>query len=231
MKPSDNLENDFLQEPKKNVSNTISEARENRPIKILTDKDAYLSEVISNQPSNLAEIEVIPAERDLNVHRLSLPEFFEPFSYDCTRGIKCECHGWNQVEIHYSVEHTMKQWRQTKFGKYIFRWFLNKKRAIDEAKNLHGWYLVNQTLFPEAPRILFSINGALEEGDNILGFMPVEKALRKRNQPSKLSVDKMSNLKDRYKENPNFYEAKLSPERSEGDDYAPPDALQEGRDF
>ena len=61
--------------------------------------------------------------------------------------------------------------------------------------------------------------------------MPVEKALKKRNRPSQLSVEKMNSEKDRFKGNPNFYEAKLSPEKSDGDDYAPSDALQEGRDF
>ena len=225
------LEKDFKQESKALPKKTISEARDSKPMKILTEKDAYLSEVIDSQPSNLADIDVTPKERDLNIHRLALPEFFEQYSYDCTRGITCEHHGWTQIDVHYSIEHAMKQWKQTKFGKYVFRWFLNKKRSIDEAKNLHGWYLVNQTLFSDAPRILFSINGSLEEGDNILGFMPVEKALRKRNRPSEISVGKMNSEKEKFEDNPNFYKAKLSPEKVEGDDYAPPDALQEGRDF
>lgn len=210
---------------------------DSKPVKILTEKDAYLSEVMDSQPKTLAEIEVIPFEEKIGIHRLCLPEYFEQYSYDCTKPAEARCshHGWVQEDVHFSLEHTMKRWRQTKFGKYVFRWFLNHKRATDEAKNLHGWFFVNRSLFPDAPRILFSINGSVEEGDNILGFMPAAKALNKRNKPSEISVSKIKSEAEKHPENPkasiSFYEPKLSPEKKEGDDYAPPDAIQEGRDF
>ena len=209
---------------------------ENKPVKILTEKDAYLSEVMGNQPSTLAEIEMVKsADEKHGVHRLSLPEYFEPLSYDCTTNESCPYHGWVQEEVHYNVEETFKRWKQTKRGKFIFHWFLNKKRSVDEAKNLHGWYFVNRTLFPDANNILFSINGSIEEGDNILGFMPYEKALRKRNRPSELSQRKVNSESERLKDNPQFYEAKLDPEKSvDGGviaDEEGPRPLQETKDF
>ena len=209
----------------------IIETKENVPVRILTEQDAFLSEVMENQPQSLADIKVTPIDKEIGIHRLSLPEYFEPFSYDCTRGIKCRHHGWIIEEVHYDLEHTMKRWKQSKFGKYVFRWLLNHKRSIGEAKNIHGWLLVNRTLFSDAPKILFSINGAVEEGDCILAFMPAEMALEKRGLPSEKSMSKIKSEEERFKGNPNFYEAKLSPEKTLGDDYAPSDALQEGRDF
>lgn len=227
------VKQDLKPELKPEVKPTpLQEATASAPVKILTERDAYLSELLDNQPSSLDDISIEVKEETHGIHRLSLPEFFEPFSYDCTRGVKCEFHGWVLKKVPFNIEGaTIDRWEQTKRGKYIFRWFLNKKRAMDEARNLHGWVFVSRRLFGEAPKILFSINGAVEEGDNILGFMPAERALRKRNRPAEVSTSRVKSQDEKYKGNPNFYEAKLSPEKSEGDDYAPADALQEGRDF
>ena len=131
----------------------------------------------------------------------------------------------------YALDKEMDKWEQTKHGKYVFRWLSKVKRAMDFSINVRGWYLVNRTYFKDAPKILFSVNGGVENGDSILGFMPVKKALIIRTQPSKDSLDRVRSESTKHEGHPNFYKAKLSPEVVTGDDYQPVGALQEERDF
>ena len=203
-----------------------------RPLTIMTEGDAYISERMKTQPKTLADISVTPREEKLGIHRLSLPEYFEQFSYDCTiPGVSCIHHGWSKKEVMYGLEVKMPRWEQTRRGKYIFRWLSKNKRALDHSLNVKDWYLVNRSFFPDAPKILFSVNGGIENGDAILGFMPVSKALLMRDKPSKDSQNRVKSEEEKHEDHPNFYKAKLDSERADGDDYAPADALQEGRDF
>jgi hypothetical protein len=202
-----------------------------RPFTIMTENDAYISERMKDQPQTLADIEVFKKEERLGIHRLSLPDDFEPFSYDCTVGISCPHHGWKMEEVSYGLDKKMARWTQTKRGKYVFRWLSKVKRALDFSINVRGWYLVNRTYFSDCSKILFSVNGGVENGDSILGFMPVAKAIKIRNKPAEDSNERVSSEEKRHEQNPNFYKAKLDSERTEGDDFAPADALQEGRDF
>ncbi len=207
--------------------------KEDRPLTIMTEGDAYISERMKAQPRALEEIEVVTHEDRLGIHRLSLPEYFEPFSYDCTRGISCKAHGWVKDRVIYGLNMEMDRWNQTKNGKYVFRWVSKKKRALDEAINVRGWYLVNRSFsdFNEAPKILFSANGGVENGDSILGFMSIKKAISMREKPAKDSQDRVNSEAKKHEGHPNFYEAKLDSERVEGEDFAPKGAFQEGRDF
>lgn len=202
-----------------------------QPMTIMTEGDAYISERIKSQPRTLPEIEVEDKDERLGIHRLSLPDYFEPFSYDCTIGISCSDHGWSKETIMYGLDKQMDRWVQAKRGKYVFRWLNKNKRALDTAINVRGWFIVNRSYFNDAPKILFSVNGGVENGDSILGFMPVSKAISIREKPSKDSLERVKSESNKHEGHPNFYKAKLSPEKSEGDDYAPPDAYQEGRDF
>ena len=204
---------------------------ETKPFTIMSEADAYIAERMREQPREIADIEVIPKEETLGIHRLSLPDYFESFSYDCTVGVSCIHHGWVKEKVMYGLEMEMDRWRQARFGKYVFRWLNKNKRALDYAINVRGWFLVNRSYFKEAPKILFSVNGGLENGDSILGFMPYEKAKAIREKPSKESLDRTRSEEAKHEGHPNFYKAKLSPEQTEGDDFAPPDAWQEGRDF
>ncbi len=207
--------------------------QEAQPVTLVTELDAYISERIKGQPKNLAEIEVETKEERLGIHRLSLPEYFEPLSYDCTKGLSCQYHGWasERVTVNVDLKQTILHWKQSKHGNFIFRWLNSDKRSIDNAVNVKGWFIVNRTLFQEAPRILFSVSGGVEEGANILAFMSVKKAIAIRNEPALKSRERVKAETLKHKDNPNFYEAKLTPEKAEGDDYAPSDARQEGRDF
>lgn len=202
-----------------------------RPLTIMTENDAYIAERMKSQPQVLADIEVVPKDEKLGSHRLSLPDYFEPLSYDCTLGVSCSCHNWKKEEVMFGLEMKMDRWVQTKRGKYIFRWLNKNKRALDHSINVRGWFLVNRVYFSDAPKILFSVNGGVENGDSILGFMTVSKAISMREKPSKDSLDRVRSEETKHESHPNFYKAKLSPERFEGDDFAPADAVQEGRDF
>lgn len=212
--------------PKVNLPQEVT-----KPITIMTEGDAYITERMKSQPQTLEDIVYTPREERVGIHRLSLPEFFEQYSYDCTMGQSCGCHGWVKNEVSYGLQMKMDRWEQSKRGKYIFRWLSKNKRALDLSLNVKDWLLVNRNYFPEAPKILFSINGGVENGDAILGFMPVEKALFLRNKPIKDSQDRVTSEARKHENNPNFYKAKLDPEKRDGDDFAPADARQEGRDF
>jgi len=202
-----------------------------RPFTIMTENDAYISERMKEQPKNLSEVEVIDREEKLGIHRLSLPDFFEPFSYDCTVGVSCSHHGWVKEKVSIGLDKSMDRWTQSKHGKYVFRWLSKVKRALDYSINVRGWFLVNRSYFEDAPKILFGVNGGLENGDSILGFMPVKKAIYIREKPGKDSLDRVRSEESKHEGHPNFYKARPDSESVEGDDSAPLDAVQEGRDF
>lgn len=213
-------------EPKKQ-----DQAFESRPVTLVSEHDAYIAERIKEQPRTLAEVEseISVAEKD-GIHRLSLPDFFEPMSYDCTRGIGCEYHAWHKTEVMYGLDKKMDRWEQAKRGKFIFRWLNKNKRALDHNLNVRGWKIVSKFYFEEAPKTLFSVSGGVENGDSILAFMSVSKATSMREKPSKDSQDRINSVEKQYEGHQNFYKAKLSPDK-EGVDDAPADAYQEGRDF
>lgn len=202
-----------------------------KPMTIMTENDAYIAERMKAQPKALDDISVVTKEERSGFHRLTLPEYFEPLSYDCTQGDSCPHHGWVTEEVSYGFEQKLNRRVQKKFGKYIFRWLNKNKRALDHNINVRGWYLVNRSYFSDAPKILFSVNGGVENGDAILGFMSVQQALAMRSKPSKDSQDRVRSEATKHENNPNFYKADLDPERIDGDDFAPADAKQMGRDF
>src|SRR3990167_6206136 len=174
------------------VSTTLPSSSETRPFTIMSENDAYIAERMKQQPKSITDIEFIEHEEDkVGIHRLSLPEYFEEMSYDCTRGHTCGFHAWRKHEVFYGIEVKMDRWEQTKRGKYIFRWLNKNKRALDQSLNVKGWYLANRSFFQNAPKILLSANGGIENGDSILGFMPVEKAISLRTKPSKDSLDRV----------------------------------------
>ena len=201
------------------------------PVTLISERDSYISELMKSQIQDIANIEVHTKEEVNGIHRLSLPDFFEGQSYDCTRGGSCEIHKWLTKDVLIKEGVTVKRWEQSYHGKYVFRWINSHKLALDTAKNVRGWTFANRTLFPDAPRHLFSISGAVENGDALLAFMSFQKALAIREKPSKLSQEKVALEMNKHESNPNFYKAKLSPETREGSDDAPAGTLQEGRDF
>lgn len=204
--------------------------KEDVPVQIMTEKDSYLSARIKAQPKKLEDLEVTVRTEKEGIHRLSLPDYFEQFSYDCTRGLSCAHHGWTKSVDHYADGKKIDRYNQTKRGKYIFRWLNSNPKALDPNIDVNGWAIVNKSLFPECPDIHFSISGGVRNGDAILGVMPVAKALDLRLKPARESAQLVKDSENRHEDHPSFYKAKLDSESADAD-FAPSHAQIEGRDF
>jgi len=66
---------------------------------------------------------------------------------------------------------------------YAFRWVNKKKQAVDHAVFNRRWNIVNRMLFSDMPKVMFTANGTIENGDLILCFMPMAEAERLRRAP------------------------------------------------
>lgn len=93
---------------------------------------------------------------------------------------------------------------------YAFYWVGKDKRKIDRALDVRGWVIVNRALFPNLPKHLFSISGAMERGDAILCCMSSKKAEQLRTAPQERSAELLKATLDKPKTHPDMYEAKLS---------------------
>ena len=89
--------------------------------------------------------------------------------------------------------------------KFSFRWIFKNKRAIDEACDVRGWVLANRMYFPDLPKFLFAMSGCIERGDNILSFMPKERAEKLRKEPGEKSRAVLQATFSKHKDNPNYY--------------------------
>jgi hypothetical protein len=89
--------------------------------------------------------------------------------------------------------------------KYAFRWIFKNKRAIDDACDVKGWTMANKTYFSDVPNHLFTSNGSIERGDNILGFMPRKKAEALRQAPQDLSRKMLNSQFEKHKDDPRYY--------------------------
>ena len=69
-----------------------------KPTIIMTESDAYISERMHSQPKTLDEVRSVTIQTDVTKNRLSLPDYFEHFSYDCTMGQSCQVHPWSYDE-------------------------------------------------------------------------------------------------------------------------------------
>lgn len=166
---------------------TDNRVKESQPVVVLSEQDSYIREMIQSQPSDLAEVSVTRVDdlEKVGFHRLSLPDYFERISYDCTRGDSCTSHKKRRVDMGIVLWKTEILNR----GKYVFRWVNKNKRALDSARNVRQWNFVNRFLFPDAPKELFRASGALEEGDAVLMFMTAERATKLREIPGQHSND------------------------------------------
>jgi len=89
--------------------------------------------------------------------------------------------------------------------KYAFRWIFKNKQAIDHACNVRGWVLANRTYFEDLPNHLFTANGSIEIGDNILGFMPKERAEKLRRAPGEKSAQIVEGMLGKHADDPRYY--------------------------
>ena len=99
--------------------------------------------------------------------------------------------------------------------KYTFRWLNSKKRSISVATQIKGWVLVNRTYFPDLPGHLFTSNGIIERGDNILAFIPSKVAKQMREAAQKQSRDWVKSRIGAHSNNPNFYAPRDNSEEGE----------------
>ena len=197
-----------------------------KPVVIMSELDSYIHDRIVSQPQTLDEAvqrfeqsAVTGATR----HRLVLPEFFEQLSYDCSWGHGC-LHHVNGAK-----------------GPWVFRWLLKEKRAIDNARDVVGWMLVNRAYFPHASRMLFTANGGVEVGDGILAFIPAKKALELREAPGKKSRDRIDSqmtptgpdytMMTGNPKDERVYQPDLGPESQETSETPVSGVLVEDRDF
>ena len=202
------------------------------PTVIMTEADAYIHERVASQPTSLDEVRRAVVYTDTEQNRLSLPDYFERFSHDCTRGQGCQVHSWHDEG---------GRWSYGNRGEFIFRWIKKAKRAIDHAMNVQGWFFVNRRYFPEAPHHLFSANGGIELGDLILFFLPAKQALLLRAAPGKRSTEMVRSRMTRIKdgkvlmtgepENDRFYTPTSSDAAEEEDVNETTPGIQEDRDF
>ena len=233
MKNQDKTVQETVKVEEKPVEKKV-EAPETKPFTIMSQEDAYIAERMKSQPKSLEDIRVELTEQK-DFHRLSLPEYFEQFSYDCTWESKpaCKVHRWGAHEKVLGRNKSIQVWEQGFHGEYVFRWLNKKVQALDHAINVRGWLLVNSNYFPEAPNLLFTVNGGVQNGDSILAFMPVKRAIQIREKPSKDSRFRINSEESKYEGHPKFYKAKLSPteEATSEETASSEDAWQEGRDF
>lgn len=92
--------------------------------------------------------------------------------------------------------------------KFAFCWIFKHKKAVDEACNLYHWVICNKTFFPEiaksAPHV-FSANGAIELGDNILAFRSRQVDDFMRKAPGLESAQRIKDRTEAHKNDPSFY--------------------------
>ncbi len=188
-----------------------------KPTVIMSELDSYVHERMKAQPRNIKAVveRVDSISPNKDAHRLSLPEYFESFSFD----------------------------NQKHQGPYVFRWIMKDKRALDRAMDVLGWTLVNRVYFPDAPTRLFTANGGVERGDAILAFIPAKAALKIRELPGKASRDalerRMTSVDKDYvlmtgnPKDDRVYRPELGPEgqETEAQTEGSPVQLVEGRDF
>lgn len=120
--------------------------------------------------------------------------------------------------------------------KFCFRWINKRKRAVDEAVDIKGWVIANKVLFPDVPKHLFSMSGAIERGDAILGFMPLKKAEAIRKAPGDKSSDLVKSQLSKGtiplpKGKSGFYKPEDTSAENETDEGIPTGGVMEGRDF
>ena len=201
-----------------------------QPLTIVTELDAYISERMKGQPTTVADIAVVTRQEKAGRHRLSLPDYFERQSYDCTHGVGCESHRWSSRVIDLGEGKHIQRWEMKQTGGYVFRWLRKDKRALDQACTVTGWFLVNRRYFPDAPTMLFATHGGVDLGDSVLAFMTAQHAVAIREAPGRKSRERVDSTLRKYEGDPRFYAAKPDGDE-DGSDSAPAGALQEGRDF
>lgn len=234
MSPKPNPKVDSVEEQATPVTQEQPETA--RPMVIMTELDAQISERLKSQPSSLTEVVSRVEPRTLQ-GRMSLPAELEKLSYDCTVGETCQHHLWH-------FDERDRRWDYSNRGQFIFRWLTKHKRALDEAIDVKGWFIANRQLFPQIQKHNVSANGVVERGSSILGFMPVEKALKIRRAPGEKSREfvnsRITNVAGAGEE-PKYmmsgsprshqYMPKMTPQREGEPDVPAPGEIQPDRDF
>lgn len=191
-----------------------------RPSLVMSELDSYVHQRMASQPQSVEgvvqRVESLDPQREWN--RLSLPDYFERLSYDCTYGQNCRSHA------------------NGRHGPYVFRWIYKNKTALDRALDVLGWTLINRVYFPDSPSELFTANGGVERGDAICAFIHAETALAMRLAPGERSqralkqrltqVDTDYVLMTGDPKNQKYYQPKLGTETPEEAAVRPGEVVQ-----
>jgi hypothetical protein len=189
----------------------VKEPEDTQSISVISELDSYVRERMKSQPRTIDEAVAKTAVFDSARprHRLELPDYFFNLSGD----------------------------NREKPGPYIFRWIWKEKRAIDKAINSQGWFLVNRTYFPDAPRYLFTASGGVEVGDAILGFMPTARAMDIRKSPGKISRERIQSQMTQVSgdevimtgnpQDPKVYKPQLGSEKEEAESSVPVEGMED----
>ena len=92
--------------------------------------------------------------------------------------------------------------------RFAFYWIYKNKKAIDRACDVRCWTIVSRVHFSDLPAHLFTVNGCMERGDNILGFMPRKRAEELRRNPGQISSDIVKSQFNKHKDDPRYYAPK-----------------------
>ena len=100
--------------------------------------------------------------------------------------------------------------------RFVFRWLMKHKQALDYSCDVRGWTLVNRSYFPDLPRHLFTVSGSVERGDSILAFMAKKKAEKIRREPGEKSTNIIKGTFEKHKGDPRYYAPDSGTKDAEG---------------
>jgi len=174
------LKDEGLEEsPKKRVEREFETIPDNKP----ADKEEYVEkinkEAVPFVEQQKPELHVVMAQDDAYIaDRIKS----QPKTLDEVLLMKERQYAPGEHRL--SLPQELRQYQ----NKVAFRWINKKKRAIDDAIDLKGWVFINRLSFKNIPDRLFSNSGAIERGDTVLMYMPLEMAERIRRTPGEKST-------------------------------------------
>lgn len=180
MKNNPLKDEELKESPKKRVEKEeLGVVADNKP----ADKEEYVEkikeEAVPFEQQHKPELHVVMAQDDAYIaDRIKS----QPKTLDEVLLMKERKYSPGEHRLSLPVE--LRQYQD----KVAFRWVNKKKRAIDDAIDLKGWIFINRLSFKGLPNRLFSNSGAIERGDTVLMYMPIEMAMRIRKAPGDKST-------------------------------------------
>jgi len=100
---------------------------------------------------------------------------------------------------------------------YKYRWLAKDRRMLDKAR-YKGWIICNSVNSAYIKSEKFGLHGAIERHGHLLGCMPIRKAQEIKKVAGEKSAESVKYYTEDIKKNdPRFYDAKLSSEETTSD--------------